>query len=586
MISGILYHKLRRLVARKQLFIRLKEMTLRYHLRLENRDITAVPSLHHLLCSLLDLNLYLLWLERYYPDIFHLVVTEEMTKKGLGTRGAYTIPKDIWDSVVPSTLRDDIHRFQLPDSARQSPNTETMLHTLKQDNFLLPTGHQPNIRCFVIPKTSEKCSLIADMRLVNALHPQKPPSFRLPTLSLLCHAFSLAPRNGFWATKLDLRNFFWSLRLPHEWIGCFRVTSGTYDALPFGWNLSPVLAQKTLTALVFTALIAYGLLPCLGSSFFLFIYLDDILILAWSQTLCGTFTSYLANFLTVHQLVISPKSELEPTQKISWLGKTLDLKRGSMGNTIPTLLRTWGLALLASVSRLTQKRLQVLLGTLNWVFRPRNGLQLFTWSWYARLHRPQFFVGFATAQMRVALFDLISIGLFPWEKPILLPPPALTPQFCVDAAQRPDGSFQLGLFSPMTDSRFLSAPSSVRSQQVAEFYAIIYTAQLLTNLGMPYGHIIGDNQASLLNFLEFKPFRGQYNLMRSLRTLFNHLWCHPTPIHISWTPSAFQPADPLSRLNPSSLSSISENTRLTHQLWCQLLSNPLHKHYMGAIYLS
>ena len=74
--------------------------------------------------------------------------------------------------------------------------------------------------------------------------------------------------------KLDISNWFWSIRLPWDWEGVF---SGILDdqryiweSLPFGWKYSLVICQKLLFGLTDGAL---WNIPVLY-----FVSMDDILL--------------------------------------------------------------------------------------------------------------------------------------------------------------------------------------------------------------------------------------------------------------------------------------------------------------------
>ena len=54
---------------------------------------------------------------------------------------------------------------------------------------------------------------------------------------------------------IDLSNCFWSLQLPREFWGAFRVSDGeggvlAFRCLPFGWKYSPLLCQRVLEGLM------------------------------------------------------------------------------------------------------------------------------------------------------------------------------------------------------------------------------------------------------------------------------------------------------------------------------------------------
>ena len=119
------------------------------------------------------------------------------------------------------------------DTLRKSctPDTLTLLNRLLADGFLQP-GHKPaNCNMFVLPKTTEKCSLIADLRFLNKFSPDPLPHFVLPRLTDIVDVISHFPPRKLWATTLDLTNFYWSLVLPPDFWDVFMTPIGSYSTL-------------------------------------------------------------------------------------------------------------------------------------------------------------------------------------------------------------------------------------------------------------------------------------------------------------------------------------------------------------------
>ena len=143
-----------------------------------------------------------------------------------------------------------------------------------------------------------------------------------------------------------MTNFFWSLRLPPTALGAFRVSDLMWDSLPFGWNRSLVIAQRTLGRLLSMALAAAGLTPLVGVTLFLFHYYDDVLVLAASAALTNAATLAVNSFLTLHNVLISPKSVTIPTQDVVWLGKRYDLTARAVTYRPAVLLHTLALTVL------------------------------------------------------------------------------------------------------------------------------------------------------------------------------------------------------------------------------------------------
>ena len=163
-----------------------------------------------------------------------------------------------------------------------------MLDALVRDGFIRPCpGAQPNCRLFVIPKSLQKVSLIADLRFLNEVSKPYLGTFRLPTIRDVVGFISRFPPGQLWGVKFDLWNFYWSLRVPDGFGDLFRVYGGVFDSLPCGWNMSPLSAQETLRRFV-GEYVGPGE-PLVGQEGGLGVWLnlDDILILAPDKELCG-----------------------------------------------------------------------------------------------------------------------------------------------------------------------------------------------------------------------------------------------------------------------------------------------------------
>ena len=195
---------------------------------------------------------------------------------------------------------------------------------------------------------------------------------------------------------------------------------------------------------------------------------------------------------------------------------------------------------------MTDKRLDILLGVFNWVFRPLPGLSLFTSPWYRWRWNGSRHKGVAHHSLQNLLCDAVVLSYAGWKQPQFQPQPFLSPVICCDAANI-HGAFRAGIYSPMWGGRLVPAPPWVRSQQTCEYFALIESVKIALHLGYPAVTIVGDNLATLFSFQKFKPFWGQISLSKHLRALFNFLWQHPVHITLVWAPSALQPADPISR---------------------------------------
>ena len=195
---------------------------------------------------------------------------------------------------------------------------------------------------------------------------------------------------------------------------------------------------------------------------------------------------------------------------------------------------------------MSYSRLDNLLGTLNWVFRPLPGYLLFAGPWYQwrwqKTRRKR-----ASSNLQVLLLDALVLAFKGWRMPPFINPKLLVPLITVDAACVND-CFQVGTYSPLIGARLIRCPVWVASQQQAEYYGLILCAKLAISLGWHSVSIVGDNRASLFCFLKLKPFHGHWRFMKLLRGLFNLMLNTGLLVNLFWVPSALMPADPISRI--------------------------------------
>ena len=406
--------------------------------------IRTLNNLLRQLWGLLDINYLLLLILQYYPELLTDKITEEITSKGLGKRGFFSIPEHIWHKHVSAELVGAIKHFKPPRFHRPlSHDTKQLLHALQRDGFLLPstTPSRDTLTAFLRPKSIEKACFIADLREINKLTPRPLPKFSLPSLECLTKVIQMFPPGTLWATTLDLTNFYWSIRLPaqaHKW---FCINNLCYDSLPFGWNLSPVIAQETLGFILDKAFIVLGCLPFYNRSLFAFRYLDDILLLSNSKYFLTTFTTQLSQYLSSVGLIVSPKSCLTPSYYITWLGKHVDLVDRSITPTAPATLRLFAIVLLFPLLPLHKKLLQRIAGVLLWSGRPLVGTTIFLQPLYNRIFPPSAlpkprFLGYAANTACKCLLDLAACASIGWQASPHVAPPILLPEYSlfVDAA--------------------------------------------------------------------------------------------------------------------------------------------------------
>ena len=437
------------------------------------------------------------------------------------------------------------------------------MSALARDHFLQPLpSNAPgtdSLTAFLRPKTSEKACFIAELRILNDLTPLPLPKFSLPTLEDLQELLQHHPQNYFWGATVDITNFYWSLRIPPSAHTYFRIQSLSFDSLPFGWNLSPVIAQQTLGFIIDGALLKFGVLPLLHRSLFIYRYLDDILIVSPNLHFLSYFMTDFKAYLSSQQLMVSPKSILQPTRLLVWLGKQINFTTRTITLTTNALMRLFGLAILFPLLPLHKKLLQRVAGVFLWTGRPIRGTTIFLAPLYNRIYPPSSlpklrFFGHAANTACRSILDFAAISSIGWTAQGHDPLMSNVQTIFVDAAQNGD-LFHIGLFIPNQGIQIHVAPPSIANQQMAELFALAYGIKLATSLRCTEIHLVNDNRGALFSLLSMQPRAANYPQMKLLRQIFNALWWSHLTVKLFWVPSFLNPADPPSRLfsflNPS-----------------------------------
>ena len=183
----------------------------------------------------------------------------EVLDRGIGDIGHISIPSFIWHAVAPDDTLEIASR-QLRNIRGISSEGLVMARALVRDGVLAPcqAALPPNGWLFPVPKNSEKASMIVHLVEFNRQHYSKPPSFSLPVVEHLASLIQLhflhesrgffdlplgadaylndpflralrslkpsaSPGDELLACHVDLKNAFWSLRLPEEFRQTFHV---------------------------------------------------------------------------------------------------------------------------------------------------------------------------------------------------------------------------------------------------------------------------------------------------------------------------------------------------------------------------
>jgi hypothetical protein len=195
--------------------------------------------------------------------------------------------------------------------------------TLQGTKYLVPW--------FVIQKVEPsgkvKNRLISDCREIN--RELLPPKFKLD------HWRDIFPQleKGMWGTKVDLKNAYFHLELSKALKPFIRMKLGErvfqMEGACFGLSTLPYLWMEVMTVF---------LKKWRKMGFLVFIYLDDILLLAKSKTLAQKQTTLLVKDLVESGMELNlKKSQLEPSQQLEHLGFQLDLEQGLLQVPTPKL---------------------------------------------------------------------------------------------------------------------------------------------------------------------------------------------------------------------------------------------------------
>ena len=374
-----------------------------------------------------------------------------LLEKGLGEIGAIPIPIEVWEDTIPESF-SLVSKGPLP-TKPLSGDTSTMLHTLTEkypgmfivDDLGTLVG-LANAWAFVIPKNASKCSFIFHLVALNGKRIGRPPRFILPTIEGLAKMLQerlqgmgeLGELQELWATHVDLGNAFWSMVLPKEFCRAFRLKLGDKNVslmrVPFGWKFSPVLCQRVLQ---------HFFLNLKKGGTLILHYLDEFSIIGANQNEVRRVTNDWVCMFRDHGFVVSPKSMLEPTKEIKWLGNRLCLEgEGCILNLNGALESASAKWLRFLVATCTRKKVRSMIGKLSWLARPTLFIAPFIAGAYAHTLWGPYFSSHAPISLLrnfASLLALAHVGWRPtWEVP--KPIPFVWSQvFFVDVAPQPGG---------------------------------------------------------------------------------------------------------------------------------------------------
>ena len=486
-------------------------------------------------------------------------ISERMIDAGLGEKGSLGIPLDVWNANIPKRLIWDIRSWKSGhncggfDVWQPSLHTRRMIGVLVDDGFLCrdPTclgaleleDLTDNVSAFVKHKNDVKCSFIIDMRNLNDCSKVPLRKVRLPSIHTVFQTIQREIHRGapLWGITLDISNFYWSLQIPAEHRGLFRIQGAHFHCLPFGWKFSPVLAQDTLAALLKEFFDNH----VEGIDVYRFHYLDDVLILSRDRECMKSLGHRLACFLTAKGLRISIKSCLEPHQNVLWLGKMFDLAKGEVRNTDKMLTKCLGIAIKTACSPVSPKVAERVMGKMQWAFGPRQGVTLFLQGWHRFRWGHHRFQHRPSPALISALFDALAISYVPAT---VDPRPGhfgFAPFLAVDAAETA-GGYRLGISGRNGVMRTRKIPA--QNQQQAELSGVLHACRFAVTQKWHRVSLFVDNTAACYSATNMRASTRACTQVKILRALWNLLWHTGLVLNVVWVDTARMPADVVSRL--------------------------------------
>ena len=136
--------------------------------------------------------------------------------------------------------------------------------------------------------------------------------------------------------------------------------------MPFGWKLFPLLCQLALQKVI------AGIVP---PHLIIFHHLDDFLLMGGCPAELREVTRRVVEALKAAGCLVSPKSVLEPTTRILFLGKHIDTKAQRILSHPRAYLKMFAQWLrLATAAHPQLRHLNKVVRFIPWHVRPRSGM--------------------------------------------------------------------------------------------------------------------------------------------------------------------------------------------------------------------
>jgi hypothetical protein len=475
-------------------------------------------------------------------------VTAEIAGRGLGAAGRVEIPGEVWERYAPPNWEEAVNGTA-PQRASRDPILEKLANRLVRDGLAMEVDPSlaPNARAFVLWKNILKCSLIVDMRETNKRCLPAQYQFKLPSLEVVARMLQAmdAESGEVFMTKLDVSNHFWSCRFPEHVKGRVRIGVGgrvfELPSLPFGWTHSPPIAQK---------LLAITLAKKFPGQVVVVQYVDDILIIGFNKAKVAEATQHIIAIMIADGWLVSPKSEVEPKSRITWMGKQVDTDLRQVAPTPGSMVGTIVLWLKLAAKGYRVQWLARAIGKLHWMGRPGYGLGPFlagatAWKLWGPVNAK-----YTPPNVLRGLAEAFAFAFCPWqavEKEKQRRLAESSERWYVDAAYW-KGSYYAGLWAEKLGTRVWRAPPWIRSQQQAELWSMEMGLKVVAYRRKQGVTLVGDNMAAVHSLKRLRAGVGHWVQNRILKRVIHLLRWSGAHVNIAWVGSKDNPADPMSRV--------------------------------------
>ena len=213
-------------------------------------------------------------------------------------------------------------------------------------------------------------------------------------------------------------------------------------------------------------------------------------------------THRAAAALVKSRYIISPKSELEPTKLITWMGKNVNLESARIAPSTPFVADVVSKWLLLVLKPYHYKSLRRLLGKIVWLSRPAAPVGSFLAGPRVLLNQGPFWSPCTPFAVVHSLLEAIAASFRGWEPhPVSAAPPPPVRIFS-DAAPDPHspGRFVVGLWSPRGPT-VRRVPIWVDNQQATELYGALVALDLVRHYPQPHVQLVLDNMGAIAQIM-------------------------------------------------------------------------------------